>query len=146
MIQPRNLVNVHCSSITLYIPTRTHKNTNQTMALRVVCKGIPASFFGPLPPKFFSPRNHSLDYHHCTPSALRQSAVNGCPMCKILSCQLNDDWLPQECKDQEQLIMKRAIIDPQQVFGLWMGADDISHNSFFFPRPNIVGTDNALGY
>ena len=56
-------------------------------------------------------------------------------MCKILECQLNDDWLPQETKDTERLTMKRAIIDPEQGFGLWMGLDDVSHNCFFvMPR------------
>lgn len=56
-------------------------------------------------------------------------------MCKILECQLNDHWLPQETKDKERLTMKRAIIDPQQSFGLWMGGDDVSHNCFFlFPQ------------
>ncbi len=56
-------------------------------------------------------------------------------MCTILECQLNDDWLSQETKDKERLTMKRAIIDPEQGFGLWMGHDDISHNCFFRVPP-----------
>ena len=100
------------------------------MALCTVCKGIPTNFFGPLPPNFYGPRDRFFHYHHHTPSALRQSAANGCPMCQILVCQLNDDWLPQECKDKERLTMKRAIIEPQQAFGLWMGTADVSHNFF----------------
>ncbi len=101
------------------------------MALCTVCKGIPTNFFGPLPPNFFSPSDRLFHYRHHTPSALRQSAANGCPMCKILECQLNDHWLSQEAKDKERLTMKRAIIDPEQAFGLWLGHDDISHNCFY---------------
>ena len=105
------------------------------MALCTVCKGIPTNFFGPLPPNFFSPSDRFFHYRHHTPSALRQSAIKGCPMCQILECQLNDDWLSQEIKDKERLTMKRAIIDPEQAFGLWMGYDDISHNFFFRVPP-----------
>ena len=131
--KPRNF---HCRSITLYLPTRIHRNTNQTMALCTVCKGIPTNFFGPLTPELSSPSDRSFHYYHHTPSALRDSAANanGCPMCKILECQLNDDCLPQECKDNEPLAMKRAITDPQQAFNLWIGPDNISHNFFYvFP-------------
>ena len=105
------------------------------MALCTVCKGIPTNFFGPLPPNFFSPSDRLFHYRHHTPSALRQSAAKGCPMCKILGCQLNDHWLSQETKDKEPLTMKRAIIDPEQGFGLWIGDDDISHNCFFVVPP-----------
>ena len=133
-IKLRNLVSVHYYSIALYLPTRAHRSTIQKMALCIVCQGIPTNFFDPVPPHFFSPRDRVFHYHHCTPSALRQSAANGCPMCKILACRLNDHGLPQECKDREPLTMKRANIDSQQAFGLWMGVDDISHNFFFvFP-------------
>lgn len=56
-------------------------------------------------------------------------------MCKILACQLQDHWLPQEAKDKIRLTMKRGIIDSQQSFGLWMGQDDISHNCFYVVPP-----------
>ena len=57
-------------------------------------------------------------------------------MCKILGCRLNDHWLSQATKDKERLTMKRALIDPEQGFGLWIGHDDISHNCFFIVPPN----------
>ena len=98
MIKFCNLVSAHPSSTTLYLPARTHRITNPVMALCTVCKGIPTNFFGPLPPNFFSPSDRIFHYRHHTPSALCQSAAKGCPMCKILVCQLNDHWLPQRLK------------------------------------------------
>ena len=105
------------------------------MALCIVCKGIPINFFGPLPPNFFSPNDRLFHYRHHTPLALRQSATNGYPMCIILGCELDDHCLPQNIKDKEQLTMKRASVDPEQEFGLWMGHDDISHNCFYRVPP-----------
>ena len=105
------------------------------MALCTVCKGIPTNFFGPLPPDFFSPTDRIFHYRHHTPSALRQSATKGCPMCKILACQLHDDEVSQETKEKAALTMKRAIIDPQQAFGLFIGTDDHSHNCFYLVPP-----------
>lgn len=57
-------------------------------------------------------------------------------MCKILASQLKDQWLSQENKDHERLVLKRGIIDSQQSFGLWIGADDISHNFFYHLPPS----------
>lgn len=96
------------------------------MTLCTFCKGIPTDFFT------LHQSDRHFHYRHHMPSALRQSAAKGCPMCKILSCQLEDDWLPQEDRDTT---MKRAIIDPEQGFGLWMGPDDISHNFFSIVPP-----------
>ena len=106
------------------------------MALCTICKGIPTHFFDPLPPDFFSPSDRLFHYRHHTPSGLRQSAAKGCPMCKILACQLKDHWLSQEIKDNQRLTMKRAIIDSVQGFSLWMGHDDVSHNCFYVAPPN----------
>ena len=106
------------------------------MALCTVCHGIPAHFFGPLPPNFRSPSDRFFHYHHHTLSALHQSATNGCPMCKVLGFQLKGYPLPQEIKDKEQLTMKRAINDPEQAFGLWRGHDEISHYYFYVVPPN----------
>ena len=104
------------------LPIARNGHHNQVMALRTVCKGILTNFFGPLPPNFFSPSDRLFNYHHHTPSALYQSAANGCLMCKILAYQLNDNWLPQESKDKKRLTMKRAVIDPEQGFRHWMGS------------------------
>ena len=110
----------------------------QAMALCTVCKGIPTNFFAlftPLTPNFSGISDRSLfHYEHHTPSALRQSAANGCPMCKILECQLNDHWLSRESKDKERLTMKREMFDPE-AFGLWMGDDEISHSFYYLMSP-----------
>ncbi|KAL9594199.1 MAG: hypothetical protein Q9219_007161 [cf. Caloplaca sp. 3 TL-2023] len=100
------------------------------MALCTICQNIPINFFDPVPPDFFSPRDRMFHYRHHTATGVRRSAAHGCPMCKILACQLNDDWLTQDLKDYEPLTMKRQIIDPQQGFGLFIGMDDISSNTF----------------
>ena len=108
------------------------------MTLCTTCSGIPTNFFDPVPADFFSPTDCQFRYPHLTPSWLRLSASNGCPMCKILACQLHDEHLSKKVKDRHRLTMKRAIIDPQQGFGLWMGNDDLSHN-FFLQVPSNYG-------
>jgi hypothetical protein len=101
------------------------------MALCRACKGIPTHFFDPVPDNFFSPADRHFHYRHLTPTALRQSAELGCPMCKILAYNLNDRWLEQEDQETKPLTLKRAIIDPVEGFALFMGRDDISHNHFY---------------
>ena len=106
------------------------------MALCTVRHGIPPYFFGPLSPNFRSLSDRSFNYRHHSLSALRQSAANGCPVCKILEFQLKDYPIPQEMKDKERLTMKRALNDPEQALGLWRGREKISHNMFFVVPPD----------
>lgn len=102
------------------------------MALCTFCTNIPTNFFDPVPPDFWGPSDRTFHYRHHTATGVRRSAAHGCPMCKILACQLNDDWLSQQNKDCQPLTMKRDVVGPEQGFGLWIGADDISSN-FFIP-------------
>lgn len=121
---------------TVHIPSSAHWVTSQAMALCTICNGIPIHFFGPLPPDFSSLSDRFFHYHHHTLSALRQSAANGCPLCRILESQLKHYPLCQETKDEERLTMKRAIDDPEQAFGLWRDYDEISHNIFYHVPPD----------
>ena len=146
---------------TLSIPSSAHRVTSQAMALCTVCNGIPTYFFGPLhpaflswsnrlpanplswsdslPPNSFSRSDRFFHYRHHTLSALRLSAAKGCPMCKILECQLKDYRVSPETKEKERLIMKRAINNPEQAFGLWMGHYEISHYYFYIVPTNYRG-------
>ena len=70
-----------------------------TMAFCKFCQEIPASSFNPVPDDFFDPGGRKHGYVHDTPTGLRQSVAEGCPLCYILTRQLRDGWLPSLTKD-----------------------------------------------
>ena len=94
------------------------------------CVGIPEHFFGDLPEGFFSPADRSFLYTHNTGNGIRRAAEEGCPMCWTLARMLHDGWLDEHSKEHRRLNLKRGIIDPEQSIALFMGIDDLSHNTF----------------
>ena len=78
----------------------------------------------------------------CLPiDSLRQSAVSGCPLCRVLAAGIElayaDDLLSPEIRACQPTRLERAKIDPEQGFDLCIGVDDINHVFFYFVLPSF---------
>lgn len=99
------------------------------MALCEACQSILEAFFGPQ----IGP-NVDIEVPHYPVTTLRRSAALGCPVCEVMAAGVNADFLPPNLQSSIPVMMQRAMIDPHQAFGLYVGIDDIS-NTFYFHVP-----------
>ena len=78
---------------------------------------------------------------HLPIDSLRQSAVLGCRLCRILAAGIEsayaDDLLSPEIRACQPTQLERAKIDPEQGFDLCIGVDDINHVFFYYVPPSF---------
>ncbi|KAF2188595.1 HET-domain-containing protein [Zopfia rhizophila CBS 207.26] len=65
----------------------------------------------------------------------RNCASSGCPFCTILMANADPSFLPEEVLYTDAMTLKRAMIDPEQSFQLFIGMDDFSRTFFYRVPP-----------
>ena len=97
--------------------------------------------FRHIPESFFS---RKYDKHDLMPESFflrttihqsRCCASSGCPFCIILMASADPSFLPQHVLYGYAMISKRARIDPEQSFQLYIGLDDFSRTFSFRVPP-----------
>jgi hypothetical protein len=61
---------------------------------------------------------------------IKRAASIGCPICTVLISSLNTEFLPPTVRERQGAILRRAIRDPDRAVAIYVGLDDVSHNSF----------------
>ena len=62
-------------------------------------------------------------------------ATTGCPFCTLLMANADTSFLSEHILYQHVMLLKRALIDPEQSFQLFIGPDDFSRTYFFRVPP-----------
>jgi hypothetical protein len=97
--------------------------------------------FRQIPESFFSPK---YDKHAMVPESFpfqttiaqsRSCASSGCSFCIILMASADPSFLPEHAMYRDAIILKRAMIDPEQSFQLYIGVYDFSRTFFFRVPP-----------
>ncbi|EUC36784.1 hypothetical protein COCCADRAFT_33950 [Bipolaris zeicola 26-R-13] len=87
---------------------------------------------------FFSTR-YDNDYSHPIPltsvAQARNCASWGCPFCTILMANADPSFYPEEFLYTHDMNLRRAMVDPEQAFQLFIGNADVSHTFFYRVPP-----------
>ncbi|KAF2676490.1 HET-domain-containing protein [Lentithecium fluviatile CBS 122367] len=111
--------------------------------------------FRQIPGKFFSAKydNNQEEPGRLLPlttiAQARYCASSGCTFCTILMANADTSFLPEEVFYTDAMILKRAMIDPEQSFQLFIGKDDFSRTFFYRVPPewrlsSLVELDKPL--
>jgi hypothetical protein len=100
------------------------------MKLCEACQSISEAFFGPqVGPKV------AITVPHWPVTTLHHSAASGCPLGKVIAAGANVSFLPPDLQASLATRLQRALLDPYQAFGVYLGIDDVSHAFYFHVPP-----------
>jgi len=61
---------------------------------------------------------------------IKRAASIGCPICTVLISNVSAKFLGPIVREWQGASLRRAVLDPDRAFAIYVGLDDVSHTSF----------------